>query len=186
MDQTTLLTATGQLRFDTFEKTIRLAKNRQLQNIIETGTMRTHVNCQDGSSTLVFSWLADDINGQFISVDINKVNQDLTADFLKQRGTGTRTTLVNLDSVEFLSKYAGRIDLLYLDSYDYVQSDYMPCQLHQLAELGGAYGKLTDNALILIDDCALPFGGKAGLSSAFLKCRGWKLLQAEYQQLWSR
>lgn len=85
-----------------------------------------------------------------------------------------------------MSAFNGIIDVLYLDSYDYNPDDPLPAQLHQVAELGAAWSKLTDKSLILIDDCNIKGGGKCGLSDPFLKERGWKLVFNAYQKLYSK
>jgi hypothetical protein len=78
------------------------------------------------------------------------------------------------------------IDFLYLDSYDYDAKNPLACQIHQLAEVGAAYGILSDKAIILMDDAQLEGGGKARLATDFLLERGWKIVLDKYQRLFSR
>ena len=87
-----------------------------------------------------------------------------------------------------LRRFCQPIGLLYLDSYDYSEKRVDACQRHQLAELGAAIGKLDiQGALVLIDDCDLPNGGKGRLSQAYLEDLGnWEKIHDGYQALWKR
>lgn len=50
--------------------------------------------------------------------------------------------------------------IFYLDSFDFDISNPLPSQKHHLKEIEAAYDKLTDNSVVMIDDCDLPGGGK--------------------------
>ena len=88
---------------------------------------------------------------------------------------------VQSDSVSFLASFNKPIDLLYLDSYDFVESDPLPSQQHHLNEIMAAYPFLHENSIVMIDDCDLPHGGKGALAIEYLLMRGWKIYAKHYQ-----
>jgi hypothetical protein len=75
------------------------------------------------------------------------------------------------------------IDFLYLDSYDYEWNNPSPSQEHHLREIQAAFPRLHENSVVMIDDCALPQGGKGKLAIEYLKERGWKILLEQYQTI---
>lgn len=167
----------------TFRRACELARDRGMTQIVETGCMRsTTTPNPDGCSTLILGQLAREIGARLTSIDIEPAHVAIASEITK----GLDVNFAVSDSVYALSARASPIDFLYLDSYDWEEEAYMPCQLHQLAELGAAWGKLTALAIVLLDDCTLPHGGKSGLSRMFLLQRGWKLLTSSYQELWVR
>lgn len=173
----------GDQRRESFLKAVNLVADRKAITIIETGTIR-NANLADGASTLVWSQLAQLTHSGFFSVDNCQSHIETSKKVL-----GPLTEFCQyccVDSVMFLSCFATPIHVLYLDSYDYSPDNPLPAQIHQLAELGAAYGKLSADALILLDDCNIPHGGKAGLVDPFLKERGWKLIHDQYQKLFTR
>jgi hypothetical protein len=81
--------------------------------IVETGTYREENNYEgDGCSTLLFDSFVDYHGGVVLSVDI-----DPEACELAKENT-LFTEVIESDSVEFLGTLEGKIDLLYLDSYN--------------------------------------------------------------------
>lgn len=59
-------------------------------------------------------------------------------------------------------------------------------QTHAMNEVLAASHCLDDASLVLIDDAALPGGGKARLAKSILRSLGFKELASGYQTLWSR
>jgi hypothetical protein len=55
------------------------------------------------------------------------------------------------------------------------------CAGTPLKEIEAAYSKLTDQSVVMIDDCQLPQGGKGKLIIDFLIKRGWKKVFDGYQ-----
>lgn len=153
--------------------------------IIETGTIRVpHFKDYDGASTLTFAKLAEATSSEFYSVDLSPQSIETSMAAL-----GSEVGLVHYnccDSVGFLSSFSKPIDVLYLDSYDYFKENPLPSQIHQAAEIGAAYGKLSNDAVVLLDDCNIEGGGKGLLTDMFLKERGWKLVVDKYQKLFVR
>ncbi len=176
----------GNVRYDTFKMALRLIKQRNLDTLVETGTSRFgKKGCEgDGGSTLIFSHFCAIYKKKFYSVDINQdyLDQAFRASVPFQRSV----EFVCDDSIHFLSTFDGKIDFLYLDSFDYVYENPFPSQLHHLKEIQAAYDKLSPRAVVMIDDCNLPGGGKGLLVIEFLTARGWKILMSNYQVILSR
>lgn len=174
-------------RRNTFRKTMELMKKIGAKTIVETGTSRAGLRAAkgDGAATVVFGKWASG-NGAFVhSVDISgksvknaqeEVNRQQLTDFVK---------IHNSDSLTFLKDFDQKIDLLYLDSYDYGDDPEIQqkSQQHHLEEFKAAENKLHRNTIVLIDDCGLPNGGKGKLVIQYMSNLGWKILMRSYQVL---
>jgi len=163
--------------------------------IVETGCMRAdHGKIalgDDGASTYIFDDFINYYDGNVVSVDINPNNakhaNELTSD---------RTEVYCSDSVEFLWNLPvkRKIDLLYLDSFDFEPEDPIPSQKHHLKELCAAMTKLRKGSLIVVDDNAntpefewftkIAQGGKAGFVKDFMASIGVEPLYDGYQIVW--
>lgn len=168
-------------RYPTFCFLFELLKERNAQVIVETGTAREgSAWCEgDGCSTLLFAEWVKRNGGTFYSVDIDK-----RALRKAKRAIGPTMNAVHLihnDSVDFLANFNHKIDCLYLDSFDFDCSNPKPSQEHHLKEIQAAYPFLTSKSVVMIDDCALPHGGKGLLVIQFLEDRGWKIIANGYQ-----
>lgn len=152
--------------------------------IIETGCYRG--GDSDGYSTLVFAALAKEVGAVGRSFDNNPNHVSLAFELLGMNDLSPSMQVILTDSVVALSNTSEQIGFLYLDSYDFGPDDPGPCQRHQLAEVGAAYGKLAPACGILLDDYELPHHGKCGLSVPFLSERGWKITSQGYQMLLTR
>jgi predicted O-methyltransferase YrrM len=177
-----ILAYAGELRREGFLTVLRLARERKSTLVVETGTMRKWPS-EDGASTLIFSLLTDEMHGDFTSYDIDPGPARLTRQILTDQGTGFNVSLQTADSITlgFCNNY---IDLLYLDSYDYVETNPGPSQRHQMAELAAAWCRLSKNAIVMMDDATLKGGGKGGISREFLRDRGWKCVYSAYNEIW--
>ena len=164
--------------------------------IVETGCMRAdHGQLalgDDGASTYIFDDFINYYDGEVASVDINPDNVAHA-----QKMVSERTTVYCSDSVEFLWNIPEKrkIDLLYLDSYDFEPENPIPSQKHHLKELTHAVMKnLKKGSIIMVDDNAntpefewftkIAQGGKAGFVKEFMKDIGAELLLDEYQIIW--
>jgi hypothetical protein len=119
--------------------------NRPVQ-IVETGCARLVGNWSgDGQSTLVWSWIADQLGGSVTSYDITPESCRVA------RQLAPTANIIQSDSVAGLAAYPTpeEIDFLYLDSMDY---DGDPSAEHHLAELGAVWDKLRPGAIIAVDD----------------------------------
>ena len=163
--------------------------------IVETGCMRA-VHGQlalgdDGASTYIFDDFINYYDGEVASVDINPNNVAHA-----QKMVSDRTTVYCSDSVEFLWNIPEKrkIDLLYLDSYDFEPDNPIPSQKHHLKELTAVMKNLKKGSIIMVDDNAntpefewftkIAQGGKAGFVKEFMKDIGAELLLDEYQIIW--
>lgn len=173
------------LREHTFLEALKLLSKYDVKTIVETGTARAGARGfdGDGGSSIIFGHWASLHNAHMYSVDI-----DLGA--LKNARSACKKYLACMDfvcndSVEYLKKFDKQIDFLYLDSFDFDSNDPKPSQQHHLNEIKAAYDKLTDNSIIMIDDCGewLNEGGKGGLVIPWLLDHGWKVYIREYQAI---
>ena len=172
-------------RYPTFLSALQLIKERNLKTIIETGTSRCgDKNFEgDGGSTIIFAQWAKDYKSEFYSVDLSEENllQAKSAVHNLLGKPNSRIHFVCSDSIAFLQSFGRQIDFLYLDSYDYEENNPLPSQHHHLFEIHAAYPYLTENSVVMIDDCDLPHGGKGRLAIEYLIDRGWKILENRYQ-----
>lgn len=169
-------------RAQTMAHAVQLAKERGVKRIIETGCFRGLAG--DGQSTLILSMLAVRLNASFSTFDISHIHVQKARLFL---GPFADTMEWNIqDSVIGLSRLQGDVGLVYLDSFDYSTLNPRPCQLHQLAEIGAIYGKLTDDSILMMDDATLDGGGKVAMASDFLINNGWKKNMEGYQLIFTR
>lgn len=173
-------------RYSSISVALNLFMDHLGQVIVETGTTRILGNMGgDGHFSLVASDVARFVNGQLHTVDINpeyievcKFVTERNKDFVRYHAS---------DSVEFLHNFAQRIDLLYLDSMDFITTgDPNPPQDHAVKEYEAAKNKLHDKSIIVIDDVALPHGGKAGKLLPILQSDGWRIRFLGYQVVFSK
>nr|WP_299069739.1 class I SAM-dependent methyltransferase [uncultured Allomuricauda sp.] len=174
-------------RRDTFLKTMELMKRFGAKIIVETGTSREGLRGakSNGAATIVFGKWAKE-NGAFMhSVDISEESVKNAQEEVDRQGLEKFVHIHQSDSLVFLENFNEKVDLLYLDSYDY-SSDVevqKKSQKHHLEEFKRIEGQLHDTAIVLIDDCDLPNGGKGKLVIAYMLERGWKILIESYQVL---
>jgi len=133
----------------------------------------------DGGSTIIFGKWATTRNAKLYSVDI-----DIRSVLCARMNTADWTqnvSIIHSDSVEFLKNFEQPIDFLYLDSYDYNKKNPKPAQEHCLNELLAAEDKLSDKAVVMIDDCDPQDGGKGPLAITHLVKNGWEILLSKRQ-----
>lgn len=160
-------------RYATFYEALRLMSERQVKVIVETGTARCgDTNFDgDGGSTVLFSHWAHAHGASFYSVDINAKHIEIARAVVLPYLDNVQFVLS--DSVRFLSDFDQIIDFLYLDSWDYDEKNPGPAQQHCLKEVQAACSHLTENSIIMIDDCNIPGGGKGRLALGWLEQQGW-------------
>lgn len=175
---------TGGHRYGSFRKVAELAAQRNAKVFVETGTARNGLsNCGgDGCSTVILGRLARLLGARLHTVDISLPN-------INGARQGTTDLADNIsyhvsDSVAFLKNFPDKIDILYLDSYDYDGIEYGPSQQHHLRELEAAWGKVHDGTVIFLDDCSLAYEGKCKMVSTFLRNQNWKLIVDAYQRVY--
>ena len=170
----------------------KIALNLLLQrggvNIVETGTTRALDDFGGaGMSTIFFGDFAKTYSKHLWTVDILPEAIELCMGVTKEYASNISYEIG--DSLVFLKTFPEKIDLLYLDSMD-CPTDFadMPTLLksqeHQLHEVETAWDKLTDNSIILLDDCGFENGGKGKFARDFIRGKGWTELLCDYQSLW--
>jgi len=181
----------GVQRAETFVKAFELAVaaatascEQRHYSIVETGCYRG-IDA-DGQSTVILAKLSAAVCGEFVSVDKDLSHVVKAREKLRSLTGGKEAAIIVSDSVEYLSLLSRPIDFLYLDSYDYEPDNPLPAQIHQVAEIGAAFGKLSPNAIVLLDDCNIPGGGKGILTERFLIGNGFHLIADAYQKLFVR
>ena len=149
-------------------------------NIVETGCIRNPTDNYkqgDGWSTLTWLLWAVHTDSKIYTVDIDKECLDIARGVI---GSTNKVNFVHNDSVQFFKEMPQnfKIDLLFLDSYDWVGDDdnKMKSGLHQLSEIIHALPLLHEKSLILLDDIFDEDGksGKGHFSIPFLLTNGWK------------
>jgi len=147
--------------------------------VVETGT--SHMAHSNGNSTIMLAEFAKQKGVEFYSVDINPKAIEIAKEIVGNR----KVNFVRADSKEWLASFNEPIALCYLDSLDYDYADPDPCQVHQLNEFMAVEQKIVKGGALLLDDAALPGGGKCGRTAAhILQIGGWILLNNEYQLLY--
>ena len=171
------------IRFKSFEETLKISFNRGFKTIVETGTARGKTkfffikkyNWKDGMSTPMFAEYAKFTMGKLHTCDISSENienaKKFTSDFSEYIKFYVK------DSLIFLKEFNHPIDLLYLDSLD--GHDPIAASNHQLKEAQIAIKKLHDKSLILLDDK----GSKTNLSIDFLTKNNFKIIYETNHQV---
>jgi predicted O-methyltransferase YrrM len=160
------------------------------QNIVETGTIRGKDDWGAGMSTLIFADFCKTYNHHLFTVDIDAAIMDISREITKDYAVYI-SYIVN-DSVTFLKNFNQQIDFLYLDSMDCPEYDspysfaLIASQIHQLKEIEAAWDKLSDGAVILLDDNKFENGGKTKLAKYFLRDKGCRELINDKQALWQK
>lgn len=164
-----------------------LIERNQYQCFVETGTTRSLDEIWrsgDGGGTLLLGSWAKNVGAHLYSVDISPdvvaIAQSLT------ESLRDHVTIVCDDSLHFLEQFSEQIDVLYLDGFDYEESNYLPSQKHCLAEAKLALPKMNPKGVIIIDDYGLPYEGKGGLAKPYLIEQGWIPRVIGYQILFMK
>jgi predicted O-methyltransferase YrrM len=170
-------------RAPSFQMCFQILEARQAKVLVETGTARNgSQNCAgDGCSTVLFADWAKDHHATLYSVDI--CPQAIKTSKKAVRHINRNVQFFTQDSVGFLQNFGRQIDFLYLDSYDFDFANPDPSQIHHLHEIEAALPYLHKDSVIMIDDCALPYGGKGKLVIEYLTSLGWKILLESYQTI---
>ena len=176
------------IRRITFKKTLELLGERKAKVIVETGTSRKGLEATrgDGAATIVFGKWAKQNDAKMYSVDISQDSVKGSQDAVTEQGLDKNVSVLHQDALVFLAEFDQKIDLLYLDSYDYSRTDVeiqQKSQEHHLKEFQLAEDKLHEQTVVLIDDCGLPGGGKGKLVVEYMIERGWEVIIDTYQIL---
>lgn len=148
--------------------------------IVETGCIRNTTEeskIGDGWSTLNWKYYSDNTGSDVHVVDINDGHMKKSKEIVPE------SNLIKYylnDSVDFLNKFDKKIDLLFVDSFDFCgdEENIRNCHLHSLNEIKAAWNKLNDKCFILIDDVFNDqnWAGKGELSIPYLLENGFELV----------
>lgn len=172
-------TATG--RNESQIKVYRELYNRFHLNpitIVETGSIRNYKDSCDGWGTLCWHQWARYTKSKVYSVDLSR--ESILAS-LNVIGASKYVNYVLCDSIKYLQNLdqSFKIDLLFLDSYDYDgdEENKKKSSLHQLEEIKAAEKNIHDETFILIDDVfnVKDFDGKGRFSIPYLLDKKWKI-----------
>lgn len=168
-------------RNSTFRKMFEHLLSQKEYNftIVETGTVRMQSNFNgDGCSTVIFDNFVQVYGGTVYTVDINP---DACA--LARKLTSNNTIVSINDSVSFLARFQEpeKIDLLYLDSFDFDSNNPHPSAFHHIKELTTVWAKLKVGCLIVVDDNFEDGSGKGTYINDFMRNVGARLAFDEYQ-----
>jgi len=157
---------------------------RRYYCIIETGCMRDLYRpfdfAKDGCSTLLFDRYIQHAGGVLYSVDAS-----LRAVQYAKRFVSEQTLVAQHDSILFLrSLGVTRIDLLYLDSLDYIESNRRVAEEWHLFELTTAFKWLRPGSMVMVDDNYADGSGKGALIRKFFRAYGLEPAYAGRQLGW--
>ena len=171
-------------RLDSFDTMFTFLGGFKYPTIVETGTYREQNNYEgDGCSTLLFDKYVECHGGNLISIDIDPKACQLS------RSATTEALVIERDSVEALGEMEGRVNLLYLDSFniDNWSNDWAPAA-HHLKELFAAKNIILPGTLIVVDDNILTnkgnLIGKGRLIYELMESLGIEPLFFGYQIGW--
>jgi hypothetical protein len=148
-------------------------------NIVETGCIR-EINDDfkfgDGWSTLNWEYYCKKTGSKTFVVDISKIHIDRSKTIVPESKYVSYTLD---DSINFLNNFNSKIDLLYLDSFDYDgdEENIKLCHNHSLNELKAAWNKLSEKCFILIDDIFNEhWDGKGKITIPYLLSNGFTIV----------
>lgn len=192
-----MLLMTGQ-REKSFRLMISHLQNIEFPLIVETGCIRpgdqpwsTIENSfkDDGMSTCIFDRYINDYDGEFHSVDLSSLHVNYA------RSTVSDKSEIHCrDSVEFLwnlnkelVKTDRYIDLIYLDSYDWIKGREPECMAHHIKELASIISRIAVDGLLVVDDnygTSMNRQGKGVYVHEFMESIGVPLIFDGVQCIW--
>jgi len=154
--------------------------------IVETGCIRNTTEESkfgDGWSTLNWEYYAKNTNSKVYVVDIDENHLRRSKEVVPE---SEYVIYTKDDSVNYLQHFDKKINLLFLDSYDYCgdEENIRKCHEHSLNEIKAAWDKLNDKCFVLIDDIFNGYwDGKGKLSIPYLLANGFELVYFEDSQV---
>jgi predicted O-methyltransferase YrrM len=152
--------------------------------IIETGCARGNTPEGDGWSTVLWDRYIVENSGKAYSVDITPAHVEFSTNNVQ------KLEVVLGDSVKFLYDLGQTdvaVDVLYLDSYDFIPGEEHNSALHHILELAGILHRLKSGSLVAVDDCFFKNGerdGKGVYVHKFMENLGKELIHDSYQMIW--
>ncbi len=187
----TLIKPSLGIRAETFEAMFKYLDgfNRPV-SILETGCAHLiEAWAGHGKSTVLFDWYVQDRGGLVHTVDINPENTKLCNEM-----TSDKVKIHTGDSIDYLKSLTDiSPDLVYLDSYDWTESEAFESALHCANEFQAIKPILRHDTLIVVDDSlsetqgSIKFvSGKGAFLGYYANKKGAKALFQDYQIGWTR
>jgi len=154
--------------------------------IVETGCIRNTTEESkfgDGWSTLNWEYYSKKTSSKVYVVDIDDNHLGKSMQIVPP---GEYVEYTKDDSIHYLENFDKKIDLLFLDSFDYCgdSENIRACHNHSLNEVKAAWDKLNNRCFILIDDVFNnQWAGKGELSIPYLLENGFELVYFMDQQV---
>ena len=186
------------LRQPSFQLMIDHLKTVEDPLIIETGCIRpgdqpwsTFENSfkDYGMSTIIFDQFINDYSGEFHSVDLTPEHVEYARSMVSEK-----TQVHCDDSVHFLweanknlienNQY---VDVLYLDSYDWIVGREAECMAHHIKELACIISRVKTGGLVAVDDNYKKDGvnvGKGVYVIEFMDSIGAEMIHDGVQCVW--
>lgn len=180
-----LISRTGK-RSESFSLMINELTKKTSPLIIETGCSRMANNFDgDGMSTLIFDSFIGEHGGECYSVDINKSHVEFAQQNTKYVDIQTSDSVSYLYLLnKKLQRENRKVDLLYLDSFDFDVSNTHPSSFHHIKELIVIWPSLSDGTIITVDDNFENGKGKGQYVREFLSNIGIEPVYSGYQIVW--
>ena len=175
-------------RNESFVKTIDILEQTYNHpiTIVETGCIRNTTDESkfgDGWSTLNWYYYAKKTDSKVYVVDIDENHLRKSKEVVPP---SEYVTYTKDDSINYLKNFSNKIDLLFLDSYDYCgdEDNIRKCHEHSLNEIIAAWDKLNDKCFVLIDDIFNnEWEGKGKLSVPYLINNGFEVVYYQDSQV---
>ena len=186
------------LRQTSFQIMIDHLKTLEEPLIIETGCIRPgdqpwssleNSFKDDGMSTCIFDRFINEHGGEFHLVDLSEEHVKYAQSMVSDK------TQIHLDdSVHFLweankllAKQDQHVDLLYMDSFDWIPGNEPASMAHHIKELASIISRMKPGALVAVDDNYIKNGvlvGKGVYVHDFMESIGATVLHQGVQCVW--
>ena len=158
--------------------------------ILEIGMTRIKDNwLHDGYSTIFFSWIVNQYNGELYSIDINPNAIETCRQILEEHELfSDNVHLINQDALNYLDTFDKKINVLYLDGWDYTVTDPRArtvedphinhiSETSHLVSLQKVEHLLVPGSMIIVDDVLnnSTFYGKGKLVIPYMIENGYEL-----------
>lgn len=182
------------LRKNGFDKIITaLYNNTKKDNIIvEIGVSRYINNISDGDSTSIWSWFISKYGGSYFGCDIsnNSINtcKQILLNTIKENDNSINVVLTKDNGLDYLKKFNKKIDLLYLDTIDWVEGTFESEKFH-LDLVLASIDKISVGGFVMFDDTfnLENYNGKAGLAIPYLlSLKNFMCIYKGYQFIFRR
>lgn len=186
------------LRKDSFQIMIEHLKTIDEPLIIETGCIRPgdqpwssleNSFKDDGMSTCIFDRFINEYNGELHSVDLSPIHVEYARSMVSEK-----SQIHCDDSIHFLwevnkllSKENHFVDLLYMDSFDWIPGNESASMAHHIKELACIVNRMKPGSLVAVDDNYIKNNmlvGKGVYVYEFMESIGAKILHKGIQCVW--